>query len=143
MWKKKRWGDTAYSALAIEKTPLVRDPEGIVYLINSPALERRATYSILHTLAERGVKAGLDSEHFTSPFGRVFQRWAEESLTRWLDRSETVPEVFADKPYGTRQRPRDTPDVVLRFPRDLIAVEVVTGSFQARTLTRGGCGRLL
>jgi hypothetical protein len=135
--EEARWGDTTYAALAIERTPLLRGPDGTIYVINSSALERRSTYGIFHILAEAGPRAGFDREHFTSPFGGVFQRWVEESLTRWLDRSDAPPHVFADLPYGTRKQPRDTPDLVFRYPRDLVAVEVVAGSFRAQTLTRG------
>ena len=47
------------------------------------------------------------------------------------------PQFFNDVRYGTKKKPRDTPDVVMRYERQLVAVEVVAGVLRVRTWTHG------
>lgn len=131
------WGKTVFGSLAIDKTPLLLGPDGKVYLVNLPALDRRATYGVLHVLAEGSVNDGFDREHFTAPFGAAFQAWAEGCMRRSAARTEPQPQMIFDEPYGSKRFPRRTSDIVLRYPRDLILIEVVAGPLQARTVTRG------
>jgi hypothetical protein len=42
-----------------------------------------------------------------------------------------------DAPYGQKGARKDTPDVVLHYSRRIVAVEIVSGPMQARTLTHG------
>ena len=132
-----QWGPTTFGSLAIEKTPLLRGPSGECYLVSAGALDRRVTHGILHSLAEGSVGAGLDREHFTSPFGAAFQVWVERALRRGIAGSASPPEIFIDEDYGTKRLPRRTPDIVLRYPRALVLVEVVAGPMRAQTITRG------
>ena len=133
----RAWGKTVFGSLAIEKTPILLAPDGRTYLVSMPALDRRATYGVLHVLAEGSVEEGLDREHFTAPFGAAFQSWAEDCLARSVAKAEPRPQLFLDEPYGSKRFPRRTSDIVLRYPKDLILIEVVSGPLQARTVTRG------
>jgi hypothetical protein len=47
------------------------------------------------------------------------------------------PAIYADLPYGTKREPKQTPDVVLRYPRALVVAEVVSGPLQSATITHG------
>jgi hypothetical protein len=47
------------------------------------------------------------------------------------------PKVFADVAYGPKKQRRDSPDVVLRYERQAVAIEVVAGALQVKTLTHG------
>ena len=135
--EEQRWGATTYGALAFEKTPLLRGPNDECYLIDAAALDRRSTYGILHLLAEGSASEGRDREHFTAPFGAAFQAWVEACLRRGLSHASEPPLMIVDEDYGTKRLPRRTPDVVLRYPRALVLIEVVAGPLQAQTVTRG------
>lgn len=129
-------GETTSQALAIEKRPILEGPNGKLYVVNFAALERRATHGIFHTLAEGAEAEGLDRETFTAPFGAAFQQWAEESVNR-MEGGRDDPTIFADVTYGPRKKRRDTPDVVLRYERQIVAMEVVAGALQIKTSTHG------
>lgn len=134
--EQEELGETNYQSLVIEKTPILEGLDGQIYVINFAALERRATHGIFHILAEDAEAEGLDRETFTAPFGAAFQRWAEESVHRMEGKREE-PTIFADVPYGPKQKRRDTPDVVLRYERQIVAVEGVAGALQIKTSTHG------
>lgn len=134
--EEEELGSTNYQSLAIEKRPIVEGPNGQLYLANFAALERRATHGIFHILGEGAESEGLDRETFTSPFGAAFQVWAEGSVDR-MEGGQQEPAIFADERYGSKKEPRDTPDVVLRYERQIVAMEVVAGALQIRTSTHG------
>jgi hypothetical protein len=48
--------------------------------------------------------------------------------------------ITADVPYGTRQNPRDSSDVIVAYERNPVFIEVVSGPLQAATTTRGDIG---
>lgn len=134
--EEEELGSTTYQSLAIEKRPIIEGPNGQIYLANFAALERRATHGIFHILGEGAESEGLDRETFTSPFGAAFQRWAEGCVDR-MEGGRQEPTIFADERYGSKKEPRDTPDVVLRYERQIVAMEVVAGALQIRTSTHG------
>lgn len=134
--EQEELGETTSQSLAIEKRPILEGLDGQLYVVNFAALERRATHGIFHTLAEEAELEGLDRETFTAPFGAAFQRWAEKSVNR-MEGNHEEPEIFADMTYGPKKERRDTPDVVLRYERQVIAMEVVAGALQIKTSTHG------
>jgi hypothetical protein len=136
-WEEGRFGKTTFGALAYERTPLLLGPHGRVYLISLESLERRVTEGILHILAEGAENEGGKREEYTSPFGKAFQEWTAACFDRVNEGFKDPPELFVDASYGPRRRPKDTPDVVLRYPRKIVAAEIVSGAMQARTLTHG------
>ena len=129
-------GSTTFQSLAIEKQPIIEGPNAQLYMANFAALERRATHGIFHILGEGAESEGLDRETFTSPFGAAFQKWAEDSVDR-MEGGRQEPTIFADERYGSKRQPRDTPDVVLRYERQIVAMEVVAGALQIKTSTHG------
>jgi hypothetical protein len=129
-------GGTTFGSLALEQTPIVEGPEHRLYAPNLAALERRSTHGIFHVLAEGAVNEGSDRETYTSPFGAAFQVWAERCFER-MEGNGDEPRLFADVRYGPKGQPRDTSDVVLRYERQIVAVEVVAGALRIRTLTHG------
>lgn len=133
----RRYGPTTYGALTFEQSPLLQAPDGGIYLINLGALERRSTQGLFHILAEGAQAEGEDRERFTTPFGAAFQRWVEACFERAQGMVTDAPVLVIDQPYGPPSRRRQTPDVTLRYPRDLMAVEVVAGTMHAATMTRG------
>lgn len=135
--EERKFGKTTFGALAYERTPLLSSPDGRVYLISLESLERRATEGILHILAEGAEEEGGKREDYTSPFGKAFQEWVASCFERVNGTFEDPPKLFVDVPYGRRQQRKDTPDVVLRYPRRIVAAEIVSGPMQARTLTHG------
>lgn len=134
--EEEELGSTTYQSLAIEKRPIIEGRHGQIYLANFAALERRATHGIFHILGEGAESEGLDRETFTSPFGAAFQKWAEEFVDR-MEGGKEEPAIFADERYGPKRQPRDTPDAVLRYERQIVAMEVVAGTLQIRTSTHG------
>lgn len=134
--EEQELGRTTSQSLAIEKKPIVEGPDGLLYVVNFSALERRATHGIFHILAEEAEAEGLDRETFTAPFGAAFQQWAEESVNR-MEGGREEPKIFADVRYGPKRKRRDTPDVVLRYERQIIAIEVVAGALQIKTTSHG------
>jgi hypothetical protein len=134
--EREELGATTSLSLAIEKKPILEGPDGKLYVVNFAALERRATHGIFHTLAEEAELEGLDRETFSSPFGAAFQGWAEGSVNRMEGNGEE-PAIFADVRYGPKKERRDTPDVVLRYERQIVAMEVVAGALQIKTSTHG------
>lgn len=129
-------GRTTSLSLAIEKHPLIEGPEELLYVVDFAAFERKATHGIFHILSEGAEDEGLDRETFTSPFGAAFQVWAEECFQR-TEGDKSEPRIFADVAYGPKKNRRDTPDVVLRYERQIVAVEVVAGAMQIKTSTHG------
>jgi hypothetical protein len=136
-WEEEKFGPTTFGALAYERTPLLMDPHGRVYLINLESLERRVTEGILHILAEGAEDEGGTREDYTSPFGKAFQQWTSACFERVNAVFKKPPTLFVDVPYGSKRELKYTPDVVLRYPRTIVAVEIVSGPMQARTLTHG------
>lgn len=130
----KNFGPTVAGSLEIERRPVVRDP-GALYVSNFGAFERRATHGIFHILSEGAETEGRDRETYTSPFGAAFQLWVEQSVRR----AEVGKDIgiFADVAYGTKKNPRDTPDVVVAYERNVVAIEVVAGAMRIQSLTRG------
>lgn len=131
------FGNTTFGALSYERTPLLVGPAGRVFLISLDSLERRVTEGILHILAEGAEEEGRNRGDYTSPFGKAFQQWAAACFERVNPALKDPPKLFVDVRYGRKQQPKDTPDVVLRYPRRIVAIEIVSGPMQARTLTHG------
>lgn len=131
------YGESSYLSLEMEKTPILLGPRGRAYVLNLPALERRATHGIFHILAEGASAEGLDREHYTSPFGAAFQAWAEQCIRRAEEVKADPPQIFADVRYGPKKDRRDTPDIVLRYRRQLVTVEMVSGPLRIKTVTHG------
>lgn len=136
-WEEEKFGRTTFGALAYERTPLMVGPDDRVYLISFESLERRVTEGILHILAEGAEGEDEKREHYTSPFGRAFQQWAAACFERVNAGFKGPPKLFVDASYGPKRQPKQTPDVVLRYPRMIVAAEIVSGPMQARTLTHG------
>ena len=136
-WEDRKFGKTTFGALAYERTPLLVGPHGRVYLISLESLERRVTEGILHVLAEGAEGEGGKREDYTSPFGKAFQQWTAACFERVNGGFKDPPELFVDVSYGPKRQPKDTPDVVLRYPRTIVAAEIVSGPMQARTVTHG------
>jgi hypothetical protein len=136
----QEFGDTTYLSLAIERQPIIIGPAGQLFVLSLPAFERRATHGIFHILAEGAVNEGEDREFHTSPFGFAFQRWAEGCIRRGEEIQAEQPRLVADEPYGPKGNRRDTSDVVLAYERQIVAVEVVAGPLNARTITHGDLG---
>jgi hypothetical protein len=134
--EEEKAGRTTSLSLAIEKMPLIEDPDGLLYVTDFGAFERKATHGIFHILSEGAEDEGLDRETFTSPFGAAFQVWVEGCFQR-TEGNKAEPMIFADVPYGSKKNRRDTSDVVLRYERQIVAVEVVAGAMQIKTSTHG------
>lgn len=135
--EEEKFGATTFGALAYERRPLLVGPDGRVYLIGLESLERRVTEGILHILAEGAEAEGGKREDYTSPFGKAFQQWAVACFERVNAGFKGPPRLFVDVSYGRKRQPKDTPDVVLRYPRTIVAAEIVSGPMQARSLTHG------
>jgi hypothetical protein len=134
--EEKEAGHTTSLSLAIEKRPVIEGPEGMLYVVHFAAFERKATHGIFHILAEGAEGESLDRETYTTPFGAAFQVWAEGCLRR-TEGDKTEPAIVADEDYGPKKHRRATPDVVLRYERQVICFEVVAGALQIKTLTHG------
>lgn len=134
--EEEKAGRTTSLSLAIEKMPLIEDSDGLLYVADFGAFERKATHGIFHILSEGAEDEGLDRETFTSPFGAAFQVWVEDCFQR-TEGNKVEPTIFADVPYGSKKNRRDTSDVVLRYERQIVAVEVVAGAMQIKTSTHG------
>ena len=135
--EEEKFGRTTFGALAYERTPLLVGPDGRVYLISLESLERRVTEGILHVLAEGAEEEGGRREDYTSPFGNAFQQWAVACFERVNAGFKDPPRLFVDVSYGRKRQAKDTPDVVLRYPRTIVAAEIVSGPMQARSRTHG------
>lgn len=134
--KEEDAGQTTSLSLAIEKRPLIEGPNGVLYVVDFAAFERKATHGIFHLLAEGAEGEGRDRETYTTPFGAAFQVWAERCLRRAED-GKAEPMIFADEEYGPKKHRRATPDVVLAYERQVVCFEVVAGALQIKTLTHG------
>jgi hypothetical protein len=132
--EERSFGPTMVGSLAIEKRPIVRAPDTL-YVANFGAFERRGSQGIFHILSEGAEGEGRDREAYTSPFGEAFQTWVERAIRR--SESGKDVEIFADVSYGTKKAPKDTPDVVLAYERNVLAIEVVAGAMRIQSLTRG------
>jgi hypothetical protein len=127
-------GPTIAGSLEIEKRPIVRG-DGALFVTNFGAFERRGTHGIFHILSEGAEAEGFERETYTAPFGRAFQVWVEQTVRRIEAGKET--QIFADVPYGPKRARKDTPDVVLAYERNIVAIEVVSGAMRIQSLTRG------
>jgi hypothetical protein len=132
--EERNFGPTVVGSLEIEKRPIIRGPDAL-FVSNFGAFERRGTHGIFHILSEGAQGEGKDRETYTAPFGEAFQGWVEQTIRR-TEASKEV-EIFADIPYGTKSERRDTPDVVLAYERNVVAIEVVAGAMRIQSLTRG------
>jgi hypothetical protein len=106
--EERQFGKTTFGALAYERTPLLVDPRGRVYLISLESLERRVTEGILHILAEGAEEEGGKREDYTSPFGKAFQQWAAECFQRVNPALNDPPKLFVDAPYGRKGARKDS-----------------------------------
>lgn len=135
--EEKKFGRTTFGALAYERAPLLVGPDDRIYLISLESLERRVTQGILHILAEGAEHEGGMREDYTSPFGMAFQEWTAACFKRVNAGFSHPPKLFVDVPYGPKQQRKDTPDVVLRYPRAIVAAEIVSGAMRPQTMTHG------
>ena len=134
--KEEDAGQTTSLSLAIEKRPLIEGPNGVLYVVDFAAFERKATHGIFHLLAEGAEGEGRDRETYSTPFGAAFQVWAEGCLRR-AEGGKGEPTIFVDEEYGPKKHRRATPDVVLAYERQVVCFEVVAGALQIKTLTHG------
>jgi hypothetical protein len=101
------------------------------------ALERAVTEGIFWILANATEADGLSREKFTGPFGRVFERFVQESIERIAGKEPQPPETFRDFYYGPRKQQVLSSDVTIVYPGAAFFCEVVTGRANVPTITRG------
>ena len=130
------YGPGLHRCHTFDRTPLVRLDE--VYVPTSFAsLERAVTEGAFWLLADAAEAKGLPREEFTAPFGKVFERFAQESLERIASKEATPPKTKRDFYYGPKRARTLSSDMIFLYDREGVFFEVATGRPSVATTTRG------
>lgn len=134
--EEETYGPTMYRSQTFERCPLLAMPDGRIFPLALDALQRRATEGMFFELANGAMAEGLRREHFTSPFGKVFEEFVQRAFERMLP-SIGTPRVHRPKVYERGREEVESSDAVLDLVSDVAFVEVVARRPQVATLTRG------
>lgn len=132
-----QYGPTLYRSYTFDRKPLVRLSEGQVMPTSFGSLQRAVTEGVFWTLANATETEGVSRETFTSPFGKVFERFTQESIQRIAAKEPEPPKVYPDFHYGPKSNRALSSDVNVIYPGDAFFCEVVTGRPNVPTITRG------
>ena len=132
-----RYGPGIYRCHTFDRAPLVRLENGTVVPTSFASLERAVTEGAFWLLADAAEAKGLPREAFTSPFGAVFERFAQESLERIAAMESPPPASLRDFLYGPKRARALSSDMTFVYEGDAIFFEVVTGQPNVATVTRG------
>lgn len=133
----EEYGEMTYGSLTFERFPLIEIETGTFLPLSMHSLQRRISQGVFHLLKQAAEADGYDHRHYSSNFGKVFQRSVEQTLRRGVAfGSDDVP-IAADVRYGSRKQPVDSSDVILGYDRHPVFIEVVSGPLQAGTFTQG------
>ncbi|MDX6602623.1 MAG: hypothetical protein QOF13_1825 [Solirubrobacterales bacterium] len=130
------YGPTMYRSQTFESKPLLSFPDGRLIPLALDAVQRRATEGMFFELADGAISEGHRREHFTSPFGRVFEEFVQRSFERMFP-SFGAKRVHRPIPYERDGDKVDSSDAVLDLAPDVAFVEVVARRPRVATLTRG------
>jgi hypothetical protein len=135
--EERKYGPTQYRAQAFEARPLLKFPHGRLIPLATDALERRCTEGMFFELADGAAAEGLSREHFTSPFGAVFEEFVQRAWERMMP-TVGVRRAHRAKPYKRGGAEVDSTDVVLDGGQEgVIFCEVVSRRPRVATMTRG------
>ncbi len=132
-----RYGPGLYRSHTFDRAPLAKLDRGMYVPTSFAALERAVTEGAFWLLADAAEAKGLRREDFTSPFGGVFERFAQESLERIAALEREPPRTYRDFSYGPKKTRALSSDMTFLYDREGIFFEVVTGQASVATLTRG------
>lgn len=131
------YGPTQYRAQAFEAKPLLSFPDGRLIPLACDSLERRCTEGMFFELADGAQAERLAREHFTSPFGAVFEEFVARAWERMMP-TLGVRRVHRAKKYMRKEDEVDSTDVVLDGgAKGVIFCEVVSRRPRVATMTRG------
>jgi hypothetical protein len=131
------YGPTTYRAHSFDRRPLVRFDNGWVVPCSFAALERAVTEGAFWILADAAEAEGRRREDFTSPFGKVFESFAQTALERIAALEAAPPAVYRDFAYGPKRSRALSSDMTFVYEREAIFFEVATGRLNVATQTRG------
>jgi hypothetical protein len=133
-----KYGPTTHRSVTFDRTPLVVFKPGVYIPVSFSSLVRKVTEGPYWILRTRAQEEGLRDEVFTGPFGRVFERFVQDSVVRiGRDAGSREGTVIPEFEYGTKRAPKRTSDVLIAYPEDVVLMEVVGGRMRASTVTRG------
>lgn len=135
--EEAKYGQTLYRSSTFDRCPLVELSHGRIIPTSFVALERAVTEGVFWILANATEAQQRPREDFTGPFGRVFERFVQESMERIAAKEPDPPTVFRDFSYGPRKHRVMSSDVTLVYPHEALFCEVVTGRPIISTITRG------
>ena len=130
------YGLTMYRSQTFERRPLLAFPDGRLIPLALDALQRRATEGMFFELADGATREGHTREHFTSPFGRVFEEFVQRGLERMLP-SIGAKRVHRPISYEREGKTVESSDAILDLAPDVAFVEVVARRPRVATITRG------
>jgi hypothetical protein len=131
------YGESTYSSLTFERFPLVEIEPGLFLPLSMASLRRRVSQGVYHILKDAAVADERDPHYYSSVFGLAFQESAERTLRRGVDLERSSATITADVTYGPRSQRRRSSDVILKYERNPVFVEVVSGPLHAATTTQG------
>jgi len=131
-----QYGPTLYRCQTFEQRPLLDFGDGRFTPLALDSLERRATEGMFFELADGSQKAGLPREHFTAPFGAVFEEFIQRAFERMLPPLGTS-RVHRPQTYIRKGLKVESPDAALDLGDAVAFVEVTARRPQVATLTRG------
>lgn len=131
------YGPTTYRAHTFDRKPLVEVHGGLFVPTSFAALERAVTEGAFWLLADAVEAEGRRREDFTGPFGRVFERFAQQSLERIAALEADSPQTFRDELYGPKNARTLSSDMTFVYNKEAVFFEVVTGQPNVKTVTRG------
>jgi|GEM_PF-2623221 len=134
--EEEAYGPTMYRSQTFESKPLLSFPDGRLIPLALDAIQRRATEGMFFELADGAVDEGHPREHFTSPFGRVFEEFVQRSFERMFP-PVGVRRVYRPVKYERDGDTVESSDAVLDLAPDIAFVEVVARRPRVATLTRG------
>lgn len=134
--EEEAYGATMYRSQTFESRPLLEFPDGRLIPLGLDALQRRSTEGMFFELADGAVGEGNPREHFTAPFGQVFEEFVQRAFERMLPQVG-VERVHRPIAYRRGKVTVESSDAVLDLAPDVAFVEVVARRPRVATLTRG------
>jgi hypothetical protein len=135
-----QYGPSRYRCHTFDRSPLVVTTSGAMMPTSFASFERAVTEGAFWQLADAAEQQGRSREAFTSPFGQVFERFAQESLERIAAlESPTPPRHWRDFRYGPKRQRVLSSDMTYLYTEERAGIffEVVTGRPSVATSTRG------
>ncbi len=138
--ENKRYGPTTFRCHTFDRKPLLKVNDDLYFLLDFAALERKATEGVFWILSNGSQDEDKPIEHFTSPFGAVFECYVQETFVRTVGTGVGEERYMPPIKFPSSDGEVDSSDAAIFYESDVIFVEAASVRPEVKTITRGDRG---